>query len=49
MLFLRRNNCKGIIIIYIFKGILSFLVVYTYYGLSTHFNPYNLRVTNDLD
>ncbi|CAD8202516.1 unnamed protein product [Paramecium octaurelia] len=33
----------------IVKGILSFLVVYAYYGLSTHFNPYNLRVTNDLD
>ncbi|CAD8199978.1 unnamed protein product [Paramecium pentaurelia] len=33
----------------IVKGILSFLVVYAYYGLSTHFNPYNLRVINDLD
>ncbi|CAD8111460.1 unnamed protein product [Paramecium sonneborni] len=31
------------------KGILSFLVVYAYYGLATHFNPYNLRVINDLD
>ncbi|CAD8104832.1 unnamed protein product [Paramecium sonneborni] len=33
----------------IVKGILSFFVVYAYYGLSIHFNPYNLKAQNYLD
>ncbi|KAM3138145.1 hypothetical protein pb186bvf_009818 [Paramecium bursaria] len=33
----------------IIKGIFGFLVVYLYYGLANHFNPYNTRFLNDLD
>ncbi|CAD8089599.1 unnamed protein product [Paramecium primaurelia] len=33
----------------IVKGILSFIVIYAYYGLSIHFNPYDLKKLNLLD
>ncbi|CAD8198753.1 unnamed protein product [Paramecium octaurelia] len=33
----------------IVKGILSFIVIYGYYGLTIHFNPYDLRKLNYLD